>query len=682
MRLRRAVAALASLAGLLSCGEPASTPDPVRVDVRAAPASEPTAAVAIDRVRAELLRPPEDIIASEERPPSPGQDSIEISLLATLNEEREQLLVRVSTWSGDLLVYRGETTMLVDASQPVNESPVVPLYAVAPILDVPDDALILGGRPGQPVTQAFTITNGGGETLAWGTASDQPWIAASPASGTLLAGETATVLASADVSGLEPGVHRGTLTVTAPGAAGAPIAIPVEVRVEADETLTVDPASLAFTTTVDTDPAGRTLTITNGTFAEVGWTITADSPWLRISPVAGALPSGATQTVAVDVSAAGLGADHYDATITIVPAGAAALTVPVSLTVEVPRPTLVVQPETLDFTADHGSDPDVQHVEITAIDNASGVTWTASNTAAWLEVSPASATLSGTDVQSPTVTVTSASLPSGSYVDTIAFTAPDVADSPRLVVVTLEVVPVPATVSIRKLGAGTGYVESSPAGIRCDLFESTTGGSCEATFRTGSDVTLTLYPDILMVHEWGAPCDGSTASECTFTVTGDTDVILTVNAAPNVPPVLSNPLAELISINDPVDCPTLSPAGSLFRYTFDYTDADGDVYPGTATWNVDYVYADSTSGSLRLIAAVTGDGFSGTVSQDICVRFDGNEHVTLQFTLYDDQDNPSNAVEVVTDRPEGANGTVPEGRRSTRVVPKAGREIERRLLRR
>jgi hypothetical protein len=70
----------------------------------------------------------------------------------------------------------------------------------------------------------LAVTNTAGGTLAWFASSDQPWIALSALGGLT----PATLRVTIDPSGLPAGTNAGNVTVSAPGAAGSPVVVPVQ----------------------------------------------------------------------------------------------------------------------------------------------------------------------------------------------------------------------------------------------------------------------------------------------------------------------------------------------------------------------------------------------------------------------------------------------------------------------
>jgi hypothetical protein len=81
----------------------------------------------------------------------------------------------------------------------------------------------------QPRLHDLAISNGGGGSFTWFATDDQPWITLSAMAGT--GAETITV--TVDPAGVAPGTHTGHVTITAPGAMGSPVTVPVTLTVQA-----------------------------------------------------------------------------------------------------------------------------------------------------------------------------------------------------------------------------------------------------------------------------------------------------------------------------------------------------------------------------------------------------------------------------------------------------------------
>jgi glucose/arabinose dehydrogenase len=204
--------------------------------------------------------------------------------------------------------------------------------------------------------------------------------------------------------------------------------------------LAVSPASLPFSATAGgSNPASKTLTVSNTGGGALSFTASDDAPWLTLTPASGSAP--ADLTAAVNVS--GLSAGTYTATVTVTAAGVSGSpkTIPVTLTVSPPQPpALSVSPASLSFSAIEGAAaPPAQNL---AVSNTGGgsLSFTTSDDSSWLAATPAS----GTAPATVSVAVTTAGLTRGTYTGSVRIAAAGATGSPVDVPVTLVVAP-PAT---------------------------------------------------------------------------------------------------------------------------------------------------------------------------------------------------------------------------------------------
>jgi hypothetical protein len=189
----------------------------------------------IDRVRVVVSRPAE-VIVDEFLDVDPGQGTATMDVEVELLAKTEELLVRVELWVGEISALGGEVSMVADASKPINESPVINLGPIAPVLDLLGGALRLVGPTGSGiVARPFVVRNVGGGTLEWSGSADQSWLAVSPPLGSLPAGASSTVTATASLEGLEPATYSASITLVDPNALESPQTLPV--------TLTVTPST-------------------------------------------------------------------------------------------------------------------------------------------------------------------------------------------------------------------------------------------------------------------------------------------------------------------------------------------------------------------------------------------------------------------------------------------------------
>jgi uncharacterized protein YjdB/pimeloyl-ACP methyl ester carboxylesterase len=207
-------------------------------------------------------------------------------------------------------------------------------------------------------------------------------------------------------NGLVTGVAAGTATITVTTGEGGKTAT-CEVTVVPVPSLSVSPSSVQLAASGGQQTFGVT--------SNVSWTASSSAPWLTVSPASGsnsgtviltasANSSSATRTATVTVSGAGVG----NRTVTV--------------TQETAAPFLSVSRSSVQLAASGGQ----QTFGVT-----SNVSWTASSSASWLTVSPASGSNSGT------VTLT-ASANSSSTVRTTTVTVSGADVGNRTVTVTQE----------------------------------------------------------------------------------------------------------------------------------------------------------------------------------------------------------------------------------------------------
>src|SRR5450759_926939 len=91
-----------------------------------------------------------------------------------------------------------------------------------------------GDTVNNPVTQAITIQNTGGQGLNWtatvSTANGGNWVALSSNSGYLAAGAVSNMTVSAVSAGLSIGTYQGTITFSYAGASATPVTVTLNVN--------------------------------------------------------------------------------------------------------------------------------------------------------------------------------------------------------------------------------------------------------------------------------------------------------------------------------------------------------------------------------------------------------------------------------------------------------------------
>ena len=293
---------------------------------------------------------------------------------------------------------------------------------------------------GNPSSQEITIRNAGGRELAWHVFSDSGWLRCSPDSGTSR-GEADIVTVSVEVLGLDPGVHSATLTVTAPGAENSPQRIQVTFTLEAlKRVLEVSPTRLDFERDEGSaDPPPQTLSVRNVGEGDMSWQVSADEPWVSLSPQFGTNTGGA-DFVQVSIESQSLPLGTYTASVTVRAEGAenSPQSISVGLVIKQNAPVLEVSPSALSFEMDEEGDaPDSKTF---AIRNTGGRTmdWQVSADQQWVTLSPASGVNSGV-AQFVHVSISARGMAAGNYTSAVTVNAPGSVNSPQTISIRLTI---------------------------------------------------------------------------------------------------------------------------------------------------------------------------------------------------------------------------------------------------
>ncbi|HEY0639389.1 MAG TPA: carboxypeptidase regulatory-like domain-containing protein [Pseudonocardiaceae bacterium] len=133
------------------------------------------------------------------------------------------------------------------------------------------DTLSFLGNEGQLRTSTVSVANTStsGVALTYALTDDASWLWTVPASGTVAPGATRNLTVRVDASGLEPGVHRGTINITTNAGRTPTVEIPVTLVVPAYRQ-GVDAGSTAAFTDGAGDPWGRDQAWTPGGYGYLG----------------------------------------------------------------------------------------------------------------------------------------------------------------------------------------------------------------------------------------------------------------------------------------------------------------------------------------------------------------------------------------------------------------------------
>ncbi|CAI4032532.1 hypothetical protein DNFV4_02962 [Nitrospira tepida] len=238
-----------------------------------------------------------------------------------------------------------------------------------------------------PANQTVAVTNTGTGTLTWTVADNVNWLTATQSGSSIVAG--------VNLSGLAAGTYNGAITVSASGATNTPQTIPVSLTVAAapvaSPTIALSPTSLAFSGTQGgTNPASKTVTVSNTGGGTLTWTASDNANWLT------ATQSGSSIVAGVNLS--GLAAGTYNGAITVSATGATNTpqTIPVTLTVTAapaPAPTpassISATPASISITVPAGTTA-VQEFTFDINSSGGSTGWSINDPAYWILRDPSS----------------------------------------------------------------------------------------------------------------------------------------------------------------------------------------------------------------------------------------------------------------------------------------------------
>lgn len=287
-----------------------------------------------------------------------------------------------------------------------------------------------------PAGQNLVISKSGYPAMSWTATKNVSWITLSKTSGTFGQGNSSSDTIQVTVNPLNQsiGTHTGQIVVSSPTGQGSPKTINVTLTIQ-PTILQVSTSSLTFSAVAGgSNPPAQSFIIGNGAGGTLSWTASDNMTWLTLNRTSGSAPPTATVTASVNISS--LGAGNYAGQITITSPGAqgSPKTISVSLTVQ---PVLQVSPSSLTFSAEDGSsNPPAQSF---TIGGNGPFNWTASENIAWLTLNRVSGGVPPNTGVSAAVDISN--LDAGNYSGQITITSPGAQGSPKMINVSLNLLP-------------------------------------------------------------------------------------------------------------------------------------------------------------------------------------------------------------------------------------------------
>ena len=331
--------------------------------------------------------------------------------------------------------------------------------------------------------------------------------------------------------------------------------------------------------------------------------------------------------------------------------GLAQLSSPPSAPVVSVNPAIGTSPTSLSFTAQAGANPTTQ---ILTISNAGGGTlsWSASDSVAWLSLSPASGTGNG----AVTATVATGTMTAGSYSGSITLSATGTASVTIPVALTITAAPVPPAIGMSPTSLSFTAKQGGGDPTAQTLTISNTGGgtlswsaSHDATWLGHSPNTGTGTGTVTISVTTGTLTAGTYSGQVTLWPTGATSVTVPVTFAVTAAPTINlSPSSLSYAATQGAANPTnqnisLTNSGGTFNWTVSDDASWLAVSPAsgsgsstlTTSVNTAGLIAGTYNGTLTVSAAGTS---SKTVAVTLTVSAPATSSTTLTWTANTDSD--------------------------------------------
>ncbi|MBS0184052.1 MAG: fibronectin type III domain-containing protein [Nitrospira sp.] len=420
-----------------------------------------------------------------------------------------------------------------------------------PVIRVSSPSFSFSARrgDGSSTTQTFTVTNIGQGTLNWNATATAAWLTLGPASGK----DTGTITLTATAGSLPIGIYNATITLSAAGATA--VTIPVNLTIEAAPVppiIGTSPATLSFTAVQgDSNSSSQTVSISNTGGGLLNWLASENASWLSISPSSGTGNGSVTVTATPGPLTAGI----YNTLVTINATNAQPVSILISLTVTAPSTTVVLSPSSLTFSGvQGGANPAGQTVVVNSNGN-----WTASSSATWLTLSPASGNGNGSiaanvalssavvGTNNATITVTSGGVTRTISVALTVSAASLTASPNNVTYIATQGAGNPSAQAITIGSNGAWTVTDNASWLSISATSGTGNGSITAAAITGS-LTAGTYNALITVSSTSAT---PVSIPVTFTVTAPSSTITVSPTSLTLTGIQggTNPASQAVTVN-------------------------------------------------------------------------------------------------------------------------------------
>jgi Fibronectin type III domain/Viral BACON domain len=248
-------------------------------------------------------------------------------------------------------------------------------------------------------------------------------------------------------------------------------------------------------------PPPQTVTFSKKSLVPRPWNASGDAAWMTINPSSGTIAREQDQ-ITVQINATGMAAGTYSGTvrISISDKNDRTQVTPVSVTLVVTggsgtsgsgsgsiTPSIALNPTSLSFSGVQGGPSPLAKPIMLSNPNGGTLTWTLTETAAWLGLNVMSGTTT-TETDSISASVSTTGLLAGSYSTAITVTAAGSSNSPQTIPVVLTVTP-PTTNGTATL-TWTPNTETDLAGY--NVYMGTKSGAYGAPVSVGTATTYTV----------------------------------------------------------------------------------------------------------------------------------------------------------------------------------------------